>query len=145
MLRAESNMAALQGKLSANHLGAIRPGRVIGDRLNTLETLSETQVFCRYRFRPVTIIFIVNLVTLQVLVCLRVYATGTFQSCVGDTLNISQATVSRCVRRVGKGLASLRNQFIRFPTGERALEVKTFASIAGKLSKVLINHVLFNS
>ena len=39
-------------------------------------------------------------VSLQVLVALRFYATGSFQQTVADTVAISKSTVCRCIKDV---------------------------------------------
>ena len=52
---------------------------------------------------------------LKLLVCLRYYATASFQQLLGDTMQISQPTVSRIVFRVSCLLASLLPDFIKMP------------------------------
>ena len=123
--------------------------RPIRDDSNPLEFLSEGEVFLRYRFRPSTILYIVSLIhikltvisrrnsdvppLLQTLVCLRCLASASFQLVVGDCFGLSQASVSRCFRKVSSAIASLTTRFVRFPVGERVSEVKSsFRSIAGK-------------
>ena len=49
---------------------------------------------------------------LQVLLCLRFYATGSFQITVGDFLNIHQSTVSKIIKHVSIAIAIRRNRFI---------------------------------
>ena len=124
------------------------PRRIL-DRSNPLEGLSEEDIFDRYRFFPVTIFFIVDLLKdnlmfntrrnnpltplFQVLVALRFFATGSFYITIGDTLNISKSAVGRTVRRVSYLLCQLANDFIQIPRGEELLQVKAaFHKIAGK-------------
>ena len=114
-----------------------------------MEGLSEEDIFDRYRFFPVTIFFIVDLLKdnlmfntrrnnpltplFQVLVALRFFATGSFYITIGDTLNISKSAVGRTVRRVSYLLCQLANEFIQIPRGEELLQVKAaFHKIAGK-------------
>lgn len=52
---------------------------------------------------------------LQLCTALRYFVCGSFQIVVGDTFNISQPTVSKCVSNVCIALASLKPQFIKFP------------------------------
>ncbi|XP_033763351.1 putative nuclease HARBI1 [Pecten maximus] len=122
--------------------------RLIMDRQNPLELLSDEEVFRRFRFRPDTIVYIVGLVAdsithrtlrsvslpplLQVLICLRFLATGAFQQLIGDSVKISQPTVSRVVRRVVGALARRIRNFVTFPRGENGNRTKQeFGAIAG--------------
>ena len=125
----------------------VRRPRYFKDRSNPLEDLEEEEVFSRYRFRPETIYYILRLLPdlsaptkrnspltplLQLLTCLRFLATGSMHLLVGDSLNISRSTAGRCIRNVARKLYNLSVNFIRFPTGRRANEVKTsFTKIAG--------------
>ncbi|XP_011149430.1 putative nuclease HARBI1 [Harpegnathos saltator] len=52
----------------------------------------------------------------QLLVCLRFYASASFQIVVGDTMALSQPTISRIVFRVSALLASLISDVIKMPT-----------------------------
>ncbi|XP_043470202.1 putative nuclease HARBI1 [Leptopilina heterotoma] len=53
---------------------------------------------------------------LQLLICLRYFATSSFQLVIADTMKVSQSTVSRIVFRVATLLASLINLYIKIPT-----------------------------
>lgn len=53
---------------------------------------------------------------LQLLIAVRYYATGAFQSAVGDMCSISRQSTSTIVRRVSMALTSLRPQFVKMPT-----------------------------
>lgn len=117
------------------------------DRSNPLEDLDEDDVFERYRFRPLTIVYIVGLLPdlscatnrnqplpplLQVLLCLRYFATGAMHLLVGDSLNISRSSAGRCIRTIARHIANLARQFVVFPTGIDAASTKRdFSSIAG--------------
>ena len=121
--------------------------RYFADRSNPLETLSDEEVFSRYRFRPDTNLFITSLIVeplqrsfrnhglsplLSVLTCLRFLATGCFYREVGDLMGIDACTVGRAVHQVCRLLFDLKRRFVRFPTGLEALRTKAvFASIAG--------------
>ncbi|XP_029054202.2 putative nuclease HARBI1 [Osmia bicornis bicornis] len=52
---------------------------------------------------------------MQLLICLRYYATASFQLILGDTMNVSQPTVSRIVFRVRSLIGSLITEYIKFP------------------------------
>ncbi|XP_017875626.1 putative nuclease HARBI1, partial [Ceratina calcarata] len=57
---------------------------------------------------------------LQLLMCLRYYASSSFQQVLGDTMGISQPTVSRIVNRVSDLLGRLIFEYIKFPNSDEA-------------------------
>ncbi|XP_025158423.1 putative nuclease HARBI1 isoform X2 [Harpegnathos saltator] len=57
----------------------------------------------------------------QLLICLRFYATGSFQAVLGDTIIVSQPTISRVVFRVSILLARIFNRFIKMPSTPDAI------------------------
>ena len=142
-------MAAHQRVLRRNLRENLVPRvpRVIRDRTNPLENLSEHEVFLRYRFRPDTIMYIVSILPnlssptrrnspipalLQVLITLRFIATGAIHLLIGDTVNVSRSTVGRVVRKVSRYLQQLSPQYIQFPRHQQANDVKSgFSRIAG--------------
>ena len=51
----------------------------------------------------------------------------------GDTLVLSQPTISRQCKHVGEAISGLAGRFIQFPEGEEAVIVKqNFGNLAGK-------------
>lgn len=50
----------------------------------------------------------------QVLAALGFYTSGSFQTSMGDTIGISQASMSRCVSNVTRALVEKAPQFITF-------------------------------
>ena len=60
-------------------------------------------------------------VELQILTALRFYATGSFQSVIGDTHGISITTVSRCIHRVSVLLSRYINEYVAFPQEENGI------------------------
>ncbi|CAN7949970.1 unnamed protein product, partial [Ixodes pacificus] len=52
----------------------------------------------------------------QVLLALRFYASGSFQSVVGDVANMSQSSSSRIINRVSSALCDLASSGIKFST-----------------------------
>lgn len=50
----------------------------------------------------------------QTLVALQFYATGTFQSVVGNVLKMSQSSISRSIHDVSNALASIAKDHIYF-------------------------------
>ncbi|XP_040068045.1 putative nuclease HARBI1 [Ixodes scapularis] len=78
-------------------------------------------------------------VGVQVLLALRFYASGSFQSVVGDVANISQSSSSRIINGVSSALCDLANSGIKFSTTSRAalltargfLEINGFPKVLG--------------
>jgi nuclease HARBI1 len=72
----------------------------------------------------------------QVLIALRFYATGSFQIVCGDTIHVSQASISRCIMAVTKALLSLRETVIQFPDDLNVVkkafyEINAFPGVIG--------------
>ncbi|KAM8871650.1 putative nuclease HARBI1 [Synchiropus picturatus] len=72
----------------------------------------------------------------QVLAALGFYTSGSFQTSMGDTIGISQASMSRCVSNVTKALVEKAPQFITFtidpPSREQSsLEFQKMAGFPG--------------
>ncbi|XP_062580326.1 putative nuclease HARBI1 [Saccostrea cucullata] len=126
------------------------PRRIVHDRTNPMESLSEDEIFQRYRFRSATIFYICGLIAeglahqtqrscplpplLQVLVALRFFATGSFYQLIGDSLSVSKSAVGRAVRAVTSLLSALTPQFIKFPSQNDFPRIRTkFYQLAGKL------------
>ncbi|EZA54569.1 Putative nuclease HARBI1 [Ooceraea biroi] len=60
---------------------------------------------------------------LQLLIRLRFYASASFQVVIGDTISVSQATISRIIFRVSSLIVRLISQIIKMPvTQERKTE-----------------------
>ncbi|KAM7306726.1 putative nuclease HARBI1 [Ixodes scapularis] len=72
-------------------------------------------------------------VDVQVLLALRVYASGSFQSVVGDVVHLSQASASRVVNCVSQAIVLMATEEIRFRTARRAVSLTSLAffGIAG--------------
>ncbi|XP_062597698.1 putative nuclease HARBI1 [Saccostrea cucullata] len=69
---------------------------------------------------------------MQLLVCLRFFATGAFHKLIGDSFNVSECTVGRCCRAVANAIVGVRSDFIEFPKDHKARETKQeFLKIAG--------------
>ena len=109
---------------------------------------SEEEFKSRFRFSKASVTFILNKIKpklvrniqrrdcispmLQLLIALRFYATGSFQAVVGDTVNVSKATVCRVVDKVTCEIALLRSKYVRMPTAqERPSVAAQFFEIAG--------------
>jgi len=103
-------------------------------RQNPMDIYTNDEFVRRYRFSKDTTMYLVDLVRedlerptlrscslpviIQLCIALQFYATGTFQQTVGDTLNISQSSVSKIVKAVSVALARKREQFIKFDTDD---------------------------
>ena len=93
-----------------------------------------TEVFARYRCRSKTILYLVELcddvrlrtnrsfavpILLAVLTYLSFAATGAIQLMVGDTLALSQPTISRPCKQVGEVISGLAGRLFNFPRVKR--------------------------
>ncbi|KAM9328583.1 putative nuclease HARBI1 isoform 1-T1 [Pholidichthys leucotaenia] len=69
----------------------------------------------------------------QVLAALGFYTSGSFQTSMGDTIGISQASMSRCVSNVTKSLVEKAPQFITFnrDPSSREQSFQEFEKVAG--------------
>lgn len=126
----------------------VRRERVFRDRTNPLDSLNDDQLLERYRFRRNDIFWLVDtfgaelehqnerkgLVPsyMQVMVALRVFATGCFQLDVGDTFGISKPTVCRIVRNVATVISGAMTDYVKFETGVEAERTQlAFYKMAG--------------
>ena len=105
------------------------------DRTNLLDSLNDQQLLERYRFRRNDIMWLsdkfgaelehrnqrkgVVPAYMQVMVALRVFATGAFQLDVGDTFGITKPTVCRIV---SSAVSATMNEYVKF---DNALEAET--------------------
>ncbi|XP_059184212.1 putative nuclease HARBI1 [Centropristis striata] len=77
----------------------------------------------------------------QVLAALGFYTSGSFQTSMGDTIGISQASMSRCVSNVTRALVEKAPEFITFnrdqsSTGQSFQEFQRVAGFPGVLGVV---------
>lgn len=131
-------MALIQAVLWNNQ---IRRNRIFRDRLNPLDTYNDQEILSRYRMTRQCIMDVIDIVREDILnetnrshalsveqqtfAALRYYATGSFQLVTGDTLGLSQSSVSRSIQKVSTALANRAGQYIQFPTdGRRILRIK---------------------
>ncbi|KAM4721423.1 putative nuclease HARBI1 [Rhinophrynus dorsalis] len=82
----------------------------------------------------------------QIIAALGFYTSGSFQTRMGDTIGISQASMSRCVANVTEALVERAPQFIRFPKEEGSVqrlkdEFYNLAGVPGVLGVVDCFHV----
>lgn len=138
------------------HDRALRRERVFRDPLNPLE-VSDAHLLRYYRFPRADIMWLcdelqedIGRVTrrshaipthTQVLVALRFYASGSFQSVLGDSVGLSQSSVSRIVEKVSHSLFTKARREIRMPRGAEELaqtkqkfyEEATFPNVIGAI------------
>ena len=114
--------------------GSMQRQRIFRDRLNPLDTYSDTDFIVRYRISRVMFIDLLDRLetftvrptsrshsismTTQLAVTLQFLATGTFQTVVGSCHGISQCAVSRCIATVTDALCACAKDFIYFPSVE---------------------------
>ncbi|XP_040265101.1 putative nuclease HARBI1 [Bufo bufo] len=69
----------------------------------------------------------------QIMAALGFYTSGSFQTRMGDTIGISQASMSRCVTNVTDALVERASQFICFPQEDASVQKlkDDFYSLAG--------------
>uniref|UniRef100_A0A8C5QMX2 Putative nuclease HARBI1 n=1 Tax=Leptobrachium leishanense TaxID=445787 RepID=A0A8C5QMX2_9ANUR len=82
----------------------------------------------------------------QIMAALGFYTSGSFQTRMGDTIGISQASMSRCVTNVTEALVERVSQFIHFPREDGAIqrlkdEFYNVAGVPGVLGVVDCIHV----
>ena len=114
-----------------------RRNRVFRDIDNPLDYLDDESIVKRYRLsRPIihdlceqfqdtlqrpTMRSRAFPVSIQVMVALRFYASGSFQAVVGDVHNISRPSVCKIVNDVTQCLLNVANEHIKMPVSSREL------------------------
>lgn len=82
------------------------PKDMVNHLLEKIQSLLEPPSFLNNPISP----------KLQLLITLRFYATGTFQTVLEDLFGVSQKSICNCIRRVSSAIASLAKDEIKFPT-----------------------------
>ena len=120
-----------------------------------LANFTEEELRSRFRFGRESIEFLVKVLrddlerqtsrnhalspTVQVLVALRFFASGSFLQVIGDTVGLPKSTVCRIIRDVSAALIQKRNEFIRWPTTaaeiQRAREDSQWKSVRSQMRK----------
>ncbi|KAM9836070.1 putative nuclease HARBI1 [Aulostomus maculatus] len=114
-----------------------------------LDSVSDSFLFSQFGFPRGFILYLVELLReslcrrtqrsraispeVQVLAALGFYTSGSFQTLMGDTIGISQASMSRCVSNVTKALVEKAEQFITFNSdpSSRKESFQEFQRVAG--------------
>lgn len=125
-----------------------RRRKVYKSIFDPLFDFDDGELIRRYRFDSAGIEFLCNIlraeleypsrrsraisVETQVLTTLRYLASGSFQQVIGDTLNISQPSASRCIDRVVSALCNHAKDYVAFPERDSMDNTyQEFYSIAG--------------
>ena len=158
-------MAALLYVINNNRRRGARKERVFRTRINPLDEYDDTEIRKRYRLSRELIQELYDLIGReleprtrrnkaipainQICCALRYYATGTFQSVIGDSLGIHRSSVSLIVTRVTNAICRLMNRYITFPltreeqqkTKEEFHELAGMPNVLGAIDGTLINIV----
>ena len=105
-----------------------------------IDEFSDEELRSRYRFGRDSIEYLTEILekdlqrqtkrnhalspTLQILVALRFFASGSFLQIIGDTFGLPKSSVSRVVKDVSLALARKQKEFILWPSPAELLEVK---------------------
>ena len=103
----------------------LRRERIFRDRLNPLDRYNDDELFRRFRFPRRELLQLIDTfaedlnypcerkgslpASMQILVALRFYVTGSFQEVIGDTFGVSKATICNIIHRVSRVLAAAIN------------------------------------
>ena len=128
-----------------------------------LDEFSDEELRSRYRFGRESIEFLTEILekdlpretkrnhalspTLQILVALRFFASGSFLQIIGDTFGLPKSSVSRVVKDVSLALAQKQNEFILWPCPAELQEVKRglydkggFPGVIGCVDRTHVRH-----
>lgn len=117
----------------------IREKRYVRDAIDPFTAYREHEFHIRYRFSKECVMYgLLPLVkdgltkpdmrglpiepVIQLLICLRFYATSSFQKVNGDLMELPQPTISRIIFRVTAILASYLNTYVKFITNPAAIQ-----------------------
>ena len=140
-------MAAVYLRLR-RRAGNVRRNRIFRDRDNPLDYLDDVEIIHKYRLSRPLIITLCRMfqnylhrptmrshaftISLQVMVALRFYASGSFQLVNADVHRLSRSSESNITRDVTNCLNRVSNQYIKIPTDQVELNttMQVFHNIA---------------
>ncbi len=109
-----------------------------GRRVDIFDIFDDGKIYETFRFQKETIVYIASLiedkigrktarkksfsVVEQVLVALHFFATGTFQTVIGNVLHVSQPSASRIIHNVSLALCEIASDHIYFPQSEYEIQ-----------------------
>ncbi|XP_033759136.1 putative nuclease HARBI1 [Pecten maximus] len=138
------------------------PHRLFRDRQNPLDFLSDQAIINDYRLDRESIYELCGLlqnnlirttkrnmalpVSLQAMIALRYYASGSYMSVIGDAHGVSKMTVSRAIRDVSLILSNHARSYIKFPLTNREqakikqdfFAIRAFPNVLGAVDGSLI-------
>ena len=149
----------------------LRKDRIFRDRLHPLDAYDDTEILRRYRLSRHLILELYDDIAqeiepqtlrshaipgmLQLFCALRFYATGTFQTVIGDSIGIHRSSVSRIVTCVTTAICRLQNNHIKFPVvdadigrnKQKFYEIAQFPRVIGVKSHIKVYRLYneFNS
>lgn len=122
------------------HRLVLRKPRIFRDRTNPLDMYDDFELYDRFRFRRRELIEIIEefsgpleyLATrqgslpasLQILIAIRFFATGSFQLTIGDLFGVSKSTVHLCIKRVSDAISSKLDKHVHLPGQQEADRTK---------------------
>jgi nuclease HARBI1 len=124
-----------------------RNQRVFRDRPDVLRTYDEENFYRRFRLTKSVFVNLCDELRhelehstnrnnalspeLQLACALCYYATGSYQTVIGDTLNVSQPSINRIITRVSTALTNRLHEYVKYPNAEGDLQKQLFYNIAG--------------
>ena len=125
-----------------------RRARVYRERPNYMDVYDDKDFYDRFRLTKATALLVQEMIEdklqfqsernnyippqLQLLTCLRFFATGCYLRVAADLSGVSKASASRIVKRVSRAIAALKGQYINMPKAAAVEnEKKEFFKIAG--------------
>ncbi|XP_050724404.1 putative nuclease HARBI1 [Eriocheir sinensis] len=121
-------------ELDAEGVVGRRRRRIVTDRMNPFTAMSDDEFMDRFRVRKTSMYDLIEEIRdhlpapndsrgcpvpphLQTLIAIRCMATGDHQMTLGDCHDVSQTTVSQCLKVVSRAIASLSRHYIQPPSG----------------------------
>ena len=110
-----------------------RPGRIIRDRLNPMESFSDEVFLNRFRFPKQIALDLLNEILLtnefndpqgkinsvpvlnQLLLTMHFYPLSCFLRTDGDVFGVSKSSCSRIIKKCSAAIASLKPKYVTFP------------------------------
>lgn len=136
--------------------------RIFRDRTNPLDFLDDRRIVRDYRLDRQAIFEICGEVeeqntrptkrscsmpvSLQVMIALRYYASGSYLSVIGDAHGVGKMSASRCLHQISAYFAENAHRFIKFPMGQEEqfsvkkvfFYIKQFPQVLGAVDGTLI-------
>lgn len=117
-----------------------RRERVFRDRLNPLDMYNDDELFRRFRLPRRELLELVDTfaadldyvfdrkgglsASMQIMIALRFYATGSFQEVIADTFGVSKGTVCTVIHKVSAVLVASVDKYVKFDRQEQTEETK---------------------